>query len=167
MTTPSLPPTSTPAASDDAVLSAQIDIAAPVGKVWRLLAQQDLMSRWSPETWKQWFFPRREIRRGTISINLNKRGPVVWPTISRYTEVRAHERLRFFVVGPNAWWGYDLTEIPSGTRVTLRRDVFRGRPSLATRIVGTLLLGGVTSHEGEIEQGMHVTLARVKAELEA
>ena len=149
-----------------APLVATVHVAAPVGAVWRLLVQQDLMSRWSPETWRQWFIPSRNIRRGTISFNLNKRGWFVWPTLSRYTRVAAHEELSFFVVGPDASWTYRLSDAGDSTKIELRRDLFWGGPSILSRLIATLFLGGVRGHDDELDAGMHTTLARIKAELE-
>lgn len=149
-----------------APLVARVSIAAPVGAVWRLLIQQERMARWSPEVLKQFFLPSRRIRRGTISINLNKRGWFIWPTLSRYTSVRVHEELSFFVVGPNARWTYQLTPRGDETDVELRRDLLGGRVSIASKIVGGLFLGGVANHDVELDDGMRTTLNRIKSELE-
>lgn len=149
-----------------APIVARVSIAAPAGAVWRLLIQQERMARWSPEVLKQFFWPSRRIRRGTISLNLNKRGWFIWPTLSRYTTVRVHEELSFFVVGPNARWTYHLTPRSQETDVELRRDLLGGRVSIASRIVAGLFLGGVKNHDIELEDGMRTTLARIKGELE-
>ncbi|GAA1737666.1 SRPBCC family protein [Aeromicrobium alkaliterrae] len=149
-----------------APLEASIHIDAPPAAVWAVLHDQRRMADFSEETYKQGFIGT-PVREGTVSINLNKRKAAFWPTISRYTEVVPERRLAFRVIGPSATWSYDLEPAADGgTTVTERRRLTNDRAALASIVTARLLLGGVTNHDVELVQGMHDTLARLKAEVE-
>jgi hypothetical protein len=134
--------------------------------VWAVLHDQRRMAGFSEETWKQAFIGT-PLRAGTVSLNLNKRKAAVWPTISRYTEVVPERRLAFRVIGPAATWSYDLEPTADGgTRVTERRRLANDRAAIASIVTARLLLGGVKSHDVELEQSMGETLRRLKVEVE-
>ncbi len=118
------------------------------------------MRHWSPETLVQLFFPRR-LSHQQVSVNLNRRKGFVWPTVSRYVDVARPHRLAFWVYGPAARWSYALEPEGSGTRLSLRRDLGGGRRSLVSRVVATLALGGVESHDEELLAGMQRTLTAI------
>nr|WP_269456877.1 SRPBCC family protein [Aeromicrobium choanae] len=141
-------------------------VAGPPEKVWDVLKDQRRMRRWSPETWRQFFYPRR-LSHNQVSLNLNKRKAFVWPTVSRYVDVVRPQRLAFQVYGPAARWSYRLDPEDGGTRLTLRRDLAGGRRSLVSRLVATLALGGIESHDEELLAGMDRTLAAISAEVDA
>lgn len=149
-----------------APLEASVIVQAPAEAVWAVLKDQRRMKVWSPETMAQWFWPRR-LARGQLSLNLNRRGFFVWPTLSRYVDVVPEQQLAFHVYGPAARWGYTLTRQGSATRLSLRRDLARGRPTVLSRIVATLALGGIHGHDVELLEGMESTLAAIAAEAQA
>lgn len=148
-----------------APLETSVFVAASPDQVWEVLKDQTRMRAWSPETLRQFFYPRR-LSHGQISINLNRRKWFVWPTASRYVDVARPHRLAFFVYGPAARWSYGLSPEGTGTRLTLRRDLKRGRRSLLSRIVATLALGGIQSHDDELLEGMNRTLRAISAEVD-
>lgn len=123
------------------------------------------MRRWSPETWRQFFYPRR-LSHNQLSLNLNRRKVFVWPTVSRYVEVVRPQRLAFQVYGPAARWSYRLDPVDGGTRLTLRRDLDGGRRSLLSRVVATLALGGIDGHDVELLAGMDRTLEGISRDAE-
>ena len=149
-----------------APLETSVFVAATPDKVWDVLKDQTRMRAWSPETLTQFFYPRR-LSHGQISINLNRRKWFIWPTASRYVDVARPHRLAFFVYGPAARWSYRLDPEGIGTRLTLRRDLKRGRRTLLSRIVATLALGGITEHDDELLDGMDRTLRAIGAEVDA
>ncbi|WP_283251517.1 SRPBCC family protein [Aeromicrobium duanguangcaii] len=147
-------------------MQASTFIAAPVDRVWDVLQDQRRMRRWSPETWAQLFLPRR-LAPNQLSLNLNQRKAFVWPTLSRYVEVAAPERLAFRVYGPGALWSYRLEPQDGGTRLVVRRDLIGGRRTLLSRVVATLALGGIDEHDDELVAGMDRTLAAIASDVAA
>jgi uncharacterized protein YndB with AHSA1/START domain len=146
-------------------LEASIHIDAPPARVWEIVSDQRRMSEWSPEVFRQKFFGD-EIRRGTVSINLNKRKGFFWPSASRITEFEPERRLAFYVYGPADTWSYDLDRDGDGTRVTERRELKGGKRSFLSKVTARVALGGIESHDVELKAGMATTLARIKAEAE-
>ncbi|MGH3524277.1 MAG: SRPBCC family protein, partial [Mycobacterium sp.] len=53
------------------LLQAQIDIKAPVSKVWGLVSDFRRMPQWSPQC--RWMRPIGPLRQGTRTLNLNRR----------------------------------------------------------------------------------------------
>ena len=62
------------------LLQAQIDINAPVAKVWALVSDFRRMPQWSPQC--RLMRPLGPVRQGTRTINLNRRNFMFWPTTS-------------------------------------------------------------------------------------
>ncbi|WP_229055139.1 SRPBCC family protein [Aeromicrobium sp. Leaf350] len=149
-----------------APFEASIEIDAPPSAVWEVLADQRRMAAFSAETYKQGFIGT-PLRKGTVSVNLNKRKAALWPTVSRYVEVVPERRLAFRVIGPGATWSYDLEPTADGgTLVTERRRLAHDQATFASIVTARLLLGGVKRHDDELLQGMNETLAQLKAEVE-
>jgi len=147
-------------------LHASTIVDATPEQVWDVLKDQTRMRRWSPETFAQAFFPRR-LSHNQVSLNLNKRGWFVWPTVSRYVDVARPRRLAFHVYGPAARWTYRIDPEEAGTRLSLRRDLVGGRRSLVSKVVATLALGGIEGHDVELQDGMERTLAAIARDVEA
>ena len=146
-------------------LEASIHIDASPAHVWEIVSDQRRMNEWSPEVHRQKFFGD-EIRRGTVSINLNKRKGFFWPSASRITEFEPERRLAFYVYGPADTWSYDLESSGDGTLVTERRDLKNGKRSILSKVTARFALGGIDSHDVELKAGMETTLSHIKAEAE-
>ena len=67
------------------LLKAEIEINAPVGKVWGLISDLNRMPQWSQQCRKMKALG--PLRPGTRTLNLNRRGMLFWPTTSTITEV--------------------------------------------------------------------------------
>jgi len=78
-----------------ALLQAQIDINAPVGKVWELVSDLSRMPEWSPQC--RMMKPLGPIRQGARSINLNRCNRLFWPTTCTVMEVIPEKKLAFRV----------------------------------------------------------------------
>ena len=147
-----------------APIETSIDILATPADVWAVVSDMRRMTEWSPEVIFQGF-TRRELRKGTRSINLNKFKGVIWPTLTKITEFEPEKKLSFYVAGPAALWMYLLEPTATGTRLIERREINRARRTIANKALGTIL-GGTVSREVVIIEGMNKTLARIKAEAE-
>ena len=150
--------------TDHSRLEASVDIAAPPAAVWAVVSDLRRMAEWSPECVRMWVLGRPRERAWVIG--LNRRGWVVWPTTSRITRWEPSYAVGWRVRDNGAEWTYELRPAPLGTRLTERREL----PPTGMRRVATIFariaLGGAAGHDAELLEGMHTTLARIKAAVE-
>ena len=146
------------------LLQAQIDIKAPVPKVWALIFDFNRMPQWSPQC--RLMRALGPVRQGTRTINLNRRNFLFWPTTSTVTEVIPEKKLAFRVNTNGTIWSYELEPTEQGTRVVETRHAENGvRP--AANFTVQALFGGVPNFERELVEGMNTSLARIKAAAES
>ncbi len=145
------------------LLQAQIDIKAPVSKVWALVSDFRRMPQWSPQC--RWMRPLGPVRQGTRTLNLNRRNKLFWATTCTVTEVIPEQKLAFRVNANNTIWSYELQPIPEGTRVIESRHAENGVKPVSTMAVNALF-GGATKFERELVDGMNASLANIKAAAE-
>lgn len=145
-------------------MQAQIDIDASPDKVWALVSDLRLMSKWSPQcTLMKAFGP---LRPGTKTINVNRRNFLVWPTTSQVTEVIPERKLAFRVNANNTIWSYELEPTATGTRLVESRHAENGVKPMSNFVVNAVM-GGVPSFERELVDGMNASLSRIKAAAES
>ena len=145
------------------LLQAQIDINAPVTKVWELVSDLKLMPQWSPQCRLMKSFG--PLRAGAKTINVNRRKFLVWPTTSQITEFIPEKKLAFRVNENGTVWSYELEPTDTGTRLVETRHAENGVKPFSTMTVNALM-GGVPSFEQELVDGMNQSLARIKAAAE-
>jgi uncharacterized protein YndB with AHSA1/START domain len=145
------------------LLQAQIDIDAPVPKVWALISDFKRMPEWSPQC--RLMKALGPLRQGTRTVNLNRRNFLFWPTTSTVTEVIPEKKLAFRVNTNNTIWSYELEPTATGTRVVESRHAENGIKPSANFTVDKLF-GGVPNFERELIDGMNTSLARIKAAAE-
>lgn len=145
------------------LLQAQIDIDAPVAKVWSLISDFRRMPQWSPQC--RLMRPLGPVRPGTRTFNLNRRNLLIWPTTSTVVELVPEQKLAFRVNANNTVWSYELQPISAGTRVIESRHAENGVKPVSS-IAVKALMGGIESFERELVDGMHASLARIKAAAE-
>ena len=146
------------------LLQTQIDINAPVDKVWALISDFRLMPQWSPQCRLMKAFG--PLRQGTRTINFNRRNFLYWPTTSTVTELVPEKKLAFRVNTNNTIWTYELEPTENGTRVVESRHAENGVKPAANFTVQALF-GGVPNFERELIDGMNTSLARIKAAAES
>jgi uncharacterized protein YndB with AHSA1/START domain len=146
------------------LLQAQIDIDAPVAKVWALVSDLSRMPQWSPQC--RMMKPLGPVRQGTRTINLNRRNRTFWPTTSMVTEVIPEEKIAFRVNQNGTIWSYELEPTEAGTSVVETRHAENGVKAAANMTINALF-GGVPNFEGELVDGMNETLSRIKAAAES
>jgi uncharacterized protein YndB with AHSA1/START domain len=145
------------------LLQAQIDIDAPVDRVWRLITDFGRMPEWSPQC--RMMKALGPLRPGTRTINFNRRNRLFWPTTSTVTEVVPQRKFAFRVNTNNTIWSYELEPTARGTRVVESRHAENGVKPLSNFTVSKLF-GGVPNFEQELVEGMNTSLARIKAAAE-
>jgi uncharacterized protein YndB with AHSA1/START domain len=146
------------------LLQAQVDIDAPVAKVWSLVSDLSRMPQWSPQC--RLMKALGPVRQGTTTINLNRRGRMFWPTTSVVTEVIPDKKIAFRVPINRTIWTYELEPTETGTRLTESRHAENGTTAFSNMSVNALM-GGVPSFERELVEGMNATLSRIKAAAES
>lgn len=147
--------------SDMLEFSTEID--APVERVWSIVSDLKRMGEWSPQCRKMVVFG--EVRPGTRTLNLNRKGLLVWPTTAKVVALSPKERIAFRVSENKTMWSYTLEATDSGTRVTERREAPDGTTGFSQFFVRRFL-GGNRGLESDLRRGMETTLARIKTEAE-
>lgn len=92
------------------------------------------------------------LRVGTRTLNVNRRGPLVWPTTSRVVRLEPERLLAFRITENHTVWSYFLEPTETGTRVTERREAPGGTTKVSDTAV-RLVLGGTRNFEAELEAG--------------
>ncbi len=145
------------------LLQAQVDIDAPVAKVWELISDLRRMPQWSPQC--RWMKPFGPVRQGTRTLNLNRRNRMFWPTTCTLVEIVPDCKLAFRVDTNNTIWSYELEPAGEGTRVIESRHAENGVTAFSNLSVKALF-GGTDNFESELLDGMNASLARIKAAAE-
>jgi uncharacterized protein YndB with AHSA1/START domain len=145
------------------LLQAQVDINAPVAKVWSLVSDLSRMPQWSPQC--RLMKAIGPLRQGATTINLNRRGRMFWPTTSVVTEVIPEKKIAFRVPINHTIWSYELEPTETGTRLVESRHARNGTTAFSNISINALM-GGVPSFERELVDGMNATLSRIKAAAE-
>ena len=142
------------------LLQTQIDIDAPVWKVWALISDLQRMPQWSPQC--RWMMPIGALRPGTRTLNLNRRYRMFWPTTCTVVEVIPDKKLAFRVNTNRTIWSYELEPEGQGTRVIESRHAENGVTAISSLSVNALF-GGTSNFERELLEGMNASLATIKA----
>ncbi|UPK76420.1 SRPBCC family protein [Nocardioidaceae bacterium SCSIO 66511] len=146
------------------VLEASIDIDAPVDRVWAIVSDLKRMGEWSPNCRKMVVFG--EVRKGTRTLNINRKGVLHWPTNAKVVALEPNERLVFRITENRSVWSYALEPTDNGgTRVIERRETPNGVSGFA-QFFAKVFLGGNKVLESDLRAGMETTLARIKTEAE-
>ncbi|MGV0625985.1 SRPBCC family protein [Mycolicibacter minnesotensis] len=148
------------------LLTAEIDIDAPVAKVWALISDFKRMPDWSPQC--RLMKPLGAVRQGTRTINFNRRGRMFWPTSSVITEFVPDRKLAFRVTENHTVWSFELEPTASGgTRVVESRHAADGNTTAVSAFLVGKFMGGTPSFERELVDGMNASLARIKTAAES
>ena len=145
------------------VLQAEIDINAPVAKVWELVSDLSKMPQWSPQC--RLMKPMGQMRQGARTVNVNRRGRLYWPTTCRITEFIPEQKLGFRVNENHTVWTYELEPTEAGTRLIETRHAENGTTAMSNFLIGKFM-GGVPDFEQELIEGMNASLTRIKATAE-
>lgn len=142
-----------------------IDIDAAPEAVWGLVTDLPRMASWSPQVVKT-IVRGDGIALGTKTINVNRRGPLFWPTRSKVVRHTPHKDFAFKVLDNNTVWSFALEPTATGTRLVQRREAPHGTSKISAFLVDKVL-GGQDTFQRELGEGMRETLVKIKAEAEA
>ena len=147
------------------LLEESITIDATPERVWSLVSDLGRMARWSPQVVRT-IVRGRPIQLGTKMININRRGPLVWPTQTRVVRFEPQREIAFRVKDNYTTWSLTLSgDGAGGTVLTQRREAPDGISSIS-RMFTDKLLGGVADFQTELGAGMRETLAKIKVDAE-
>ncbi|MFC8932631.1 SRPBCC family protein [Rhodococcus sp. NPDC057135] len=146
-------------------LEASIDIDASPQDVWAIVADLQRMGEWSPQC-KVMKVIGGTVREGAKTINVNRKGLLVWPTSSKVVRFEPNKSVAFRIAENRTIWSYELEPTATVTKVTERREAPTGTSKVSQFLVKTVL-GGNADFEVELVEGMNATLKRVKSEAEA
>ena len=148
------------------LLEETIEVEAGPADVWALLADLRRMARWSPQVLKT-FVLGGPVRLGTRTVNVNRRGLLVWPTRAEVVRFEPHRELALRIKENFTVWSFRLEPTDAGgTRITQRREAPQGISDLSVKLTDRVL-GGQQAFTAELRDGMRQTLARIKADAEA
>ncbi|HET8961892.1 SRPBCC family protein [Nocardioides sp.] len=148
----------------ESLLEESIEVAAPPAQVWSLVTDLPRMSQWSPQVVRT--IVRGPVQLGTKAFNINRRGPLFWPTRTKVVEFEPHREFAFRVKDNYTVWSFTLEPTATGTRVIQRRRAPEGISDISIKLT-RIALGGQQNFTRELREGMRQTLSRVKAESEA
>ena len=151
--------------TDVAPIEASIEIAAPPAQVWELVSDLSNMSRWSPQVFKT-FVRGGETRQGAKTININRKGLLVWPTQAMVTTFEPGQKIAFRIRENWTIWSFTLgPTADGGTRIVQRREAPKGISDVSVKLTKAVL-GGIDDFTADLVKGMNQTLARIKADAE-
>ena len=145
------------------LLQAEIDINAPVSRVWDLVSDLSRMPQWSPQCRMMKLLG--PLRPGTRTITHNRHKMLFWPTTSTITEVIPERKIAFRIPLNTSVWSYELEPTTTGTRLVETRHAENGVTAVSTAVTKAAL-GGVDTFETALIEGMNQSLARIKAAAE-
>lgn len=151
--------------SSPATIESSIEIDAPPARVWEVVSDVRNATQWSSQAWKIFALGGRTTK-GTWALNLNKRGPVLWPTTSRVVEFEPGRRFGNRITENTTIWVFELEPTPDGgTRLTERREVPEGL-TFISRFLTDKVFGGQPAFTSEMDEGVSLSLKRIKTLVE-
>lgn len=148
------------------LISASRLIEASPDQVWAAVSDIQAMGGRSPQCRKMIIVHgQKHPGVGTLTVNLNRRGLLHWPTWAIVTAWEPSKLLEFRIPINGTRWRYELAEQSDGsTRLTESRIV-HGNTSAASRLMVAAFLGGAKTFEAELGKGIEQTLAAIASEV--
>jgi uncharacterized protein YndB with AHSA1/START domain len=149
------------------LLEETIEVDATPAQVWALVSDVRRMARWSPQVMRTFVRGGGAVRLGTRTVNVNRRGLLVWPTQAKVVRFEPHREFALRIRENLTVWSFTLEPTEAGgTRITQRRETPQGISSISLRLTDAVL-GGQQTFTAELREGMRQTLARIKADVES
>lgn len=145
-------------------LEATIDISASPQQVWAVVADLKRMGEFSPQC-RRMTVLGGPVGVGTKTVNINRKGLLVWPSTAKVLTFEPGRELRFRVNENRTIWSFVLEPIDGGTRIVQRREAPTGTSKIS-KILINLAMGGADSFDDDMVVGMNATLAKLKNAVE-
>lgn len=147
--------------STPAPIESSIEIDAPPARVWEVISDVRNAPQWSSQAVKVISLGGRTTK-GTRALNINRRGPLFWPTTSRVVEFEPGRRFANRINENTTIWVFELEPTADGgTRLTERREVPEGLTFISTFLTDKVF-GGQPSFTAEMGEGVSLSLKRIK-----
>lgn len=147
------------------VIEQSITIDAAPEQVWSVVSDLARMGEWSPQCKKMFVFGG-PVKRGTRTVNINRRGPLVWPTSSKVVAFEPNREIAWKIAENGTVWGFELTPTGDGTTLVQTRKAPGGETSALSGFLVDKVFGGNSGFEAELEVGMRETLGKIKRTVE-
>lgn len=149
------------------LLESTTDIDAMPEQVWAVITDPRALGGLSDQVLRTHVVGTAPVGLGTRTVNINRRGPLLWPTRAKVVRFEPARDYAFRVKDNATIWSFELAPSPAGgTTVTHRREAPQGTTQIS-RTLQDKVLGGVPDFDREMEAGMATTLRRLKALLES
>lgn len=147
------------------LIEESVEIDGTPAQVWSVVSDLARMGQWSPQCKKMFIFGG-PVKLGTRTLNVNRRGPLAWPTSSKIVAFEPDREIAWRVAENNSVWGFSITPSGEGVTVTQRRTVAGGKTSKVSSFLVDKVFGGNDSFETELAAGMRETLGKIKRSVE-
>lgn len=134
-------------------------------QVWSVISDLARMGEWSPQCKKMFIFSG-PVQRGTRTLNINRRGPLVWPTRAKVVTFEPNREIAWRIADNNTVWSYRIAAAPEGVTVTQSRTAPGGKTSAVSSFLVDKVFGGNDSFETELAVGMRESLGKIKRAVE-
>lgn len=149
-----------------ALLESETEIDAAPERVWNLITDPRALGGLSDQVLRTFVIGQDPVGRGTRTVNINRRGLLLWPTRAKVVRFEPHRDYAFRIKDNGYIWSFELAQTPSGgTRVVHRREA-PNKGSKISKVLQEKVLGGMEGFNQEMALGMGVTLARLKSAVE-
>ncbi|GAA3027227.1 SRPBCC family protein [Gordonia defluvii] len=143
------------------LLEASLTIDATPEAVWAVVSDLRRMGEWSPQCRKM-FIRGNPVGVGTRTININRRGALVWPTQSTIVRYEKNNTIAWRVAENHTVWSYQITPQGDGVLLTERREAPGGQTTAVSSALVNMLMGGRHDFEAELRVGMADSLDKIK-----
>lgn len=147
------------------LIEESIQINGTPAQVWTVISDLKRMGEWSPQCKKMFVFGG-DVKAGTRTANINRRGPLIWPTTAKVVDFEPNKKIAWKVTENNTVWGFAITEADDGVTVTQSRTAKGGNTSKVSSFLVDKVFGGNDSFESELSVGMRETLGKIKHAVE-
>ncbi|MGB3698363.1 MAG: SRPBCC family protein [Gordonia sp. (in: high G+C Gram-positive bacteria)] len=143
-----------------------IEIDASPEKVWSVISDLRRMGEWSPQCKKMFVFGG-DVKLGTQTLNINRRGAMVWPTRSKVVSFEPNRELAFRIAENRTVWTFTIAPTESGVRLTESRTAVGGQTTKVSSTLVDKFMGGEKPFEAELAEGIRETLGKIKRAAQA
>ena len=148
------------------MLETETEIDVAPGEVWRLITDPRALGGLSDQVLRTFVIGQDPVGRGTRTVNINRRGLLLWPTRAKVVRFEPNRDYAFRIKDNGSIFSFELASTPGGgTRVVHRREAPNGTSKISQALQDKVL-GGVEAFDREMTLGMAGTLERLKSLLE-